>query len=426
MRVTKCLRRLGVAGATLITLCLAWCCTSCSPAAGRVSSSPGVASARPGEQLWASTLPGGCCPVGAVSPDGTTVFVSGYVKTHFETVAYSAATGARLWAKAYQPGLYSDPTAITVSPDGARVYVTGNVISAVAMATVAYDAGTGRQLWATRSTSKAARASALAVSPDGTTVYVTGSGGVSPSQSEFAVIAYAAATGKQRWLRYYNTKAGPGGGASVAVSPDGKTVYATGSAGSDALTVAYRAAGTLKWAARYKSPGAGFAAGSQIVAGPGGSVVYVGGRASAESGHVDIATFAYRAATGQRMWLDRCRGGAPDIAVTTGGRTVIVAGPWEPGGYAIAAYNASTGATLWTRLAPDKYMFPAGLVIDPHGDTMFIGGNRTAAYSVADGTVLWMTSSTGSGIIGISGDGTRLLGTRWASSRGITTVAYQT
>src|SRR5262249_33192157 len=103
--------------------------------------------------------------------------------------------------------------------------------------------------------------------------------------------------------------AGPGSGASVAVSPDGRTVYATGVAGPDALTVAYRADGTLKWAARYKSTYAGYAAGSQIVVGPGGGVVYVRGRASAESGHVDSATLAYRAATGQRMWLDRVRGG---------------------------------------------------------------------------------------------------------------------
>jgi len=121
--VTKWLRGLRVAGATLITRCLAWCCTSCSHAASPLLSSPGAASATPGEKLWASTLPDGCCPVGAVSPDGTTVFVTGYVKTHFETVAYSAATGAQQWANAYQPAGYSIPRAITVSPgrgDGLR------------------------------------------------------------------------------------------------------------------------------------------------------------------------------------------------------------------------------------------------------------------------------------------------------------------
>ena len=231
---------------------------------------------------------------------------------------------------------------------------------------------------------------------------------------------------------------------SVAVSPDGKTVYATGSAGPSALTVAYGAAGTLKWATRYKDP-YGFAAGSQIVAGPGGGAVYVADKAANKNGHFDVATFAYRAATGRRMWLDRHyarigAGGppAPDIAVTPGGQTVIVTVPHGNGPpYAIAAYNAATGRTRWTRWAPDTYGHPSGLVINPHGDTMFVGGNRTTAYSVADGTVQWTTSYNRNfpvgvpmpGIIGLSGDGTRLVATRQTKQGitwSITIVAYGT
>jgi hypothetical protein len=40
MRVTKRLRGARVAGATVLALCLAWCCTSC----GRLPSSPGLKS----------------------------------------------------------------------------------------------------------------------------------------------------------------------------------------------------------------------------------------------------------------------------------------------------------------------------------------------------------------------------------------------
>jgi outer membrane protein assembly factor BamB len=368
--VKKCLRGLRVAGAAVLALGLAWCCMSCSPLAGRVPSPPGAGSARPGGQLWARTLPRACCLAGAVSPDGTTVFVSGsvqpprgqpLVRTHFETVAYRAATGARLWASPYQPGGFGRPVAMTVSRDGARVYVTGDTIApGQGVVTIAYNARTGRQLWASRYMPKGpgARVSGLAVSPDGTTLYLTGSRGL--AQSEFAVIAYAAATGKQRWLRYY-TKVKPGYAESVAVSPDGKTVYATGFAGSSALTVAYGAAGTLNWATRYKDP-YGFAAGSQIVAGPGGGAVYIAGKAANKNGHVDVATFAYRAATGTRMWLNRhdarITGSllpAPEIAVTPGGQTVSVTvplGQWRPAPYAIAAYHAGTGRTRWARLAP--------------------------------------------------------------------------
>ena len=380
------------------------------------------------------------------------MFVSGLVqgrrvKTHYETVAYRAATGARLWASSYQPGgnLYSYPVALTVSPDGARVYVSTDfhfIGRGQGVVTFAYDARTGRQLWASRYRPKdsGARVSGLAVSPDGTTLYLAGTLGQAHSLF-FGVIAYSAATGKQRWLRYY-TKVKPGYAESVAVSPDGKTVYATGSAGSSALTVAYGAAGTLKWAARYKDP-YGFAAGSQIVAAPGGGAVYVAGTAANINGHFDVATFAYRAATGRRMWVDRhyaritAVAGAPEIAVTPGGQTVILTVPLNHGtSYAIAAYNASTGGTRWAMLAPDTYGDPSGLVINPHGDTMFIGGNRTTAYSVADGTVLWTTSYNRnfpvgflSGIIGLSGDGARLFGTR-QTKRGITwsiiIVAYRT
>src|SRR5215813_7297807 len=202
-----CLGGPRVAGATLITLCLAWCCMSCSPPASRLPVSSSEASAAPGEQLWASTLGGKASdPVEAVSPDGTRLFVSGDVKNHFETVAYSAATGAQLWARAYQPATYSNPTAITVSPDGAKVYVTGH--TALGGATVAYDTRTGKQLWARRARLTAYAASELAVSPDSATVYMAGSG--------FGVIAYAAATGKQRWLRSYTAT----DAWSVAVSPD--------------------------------------------------------------------------------------------------------------------------------------------------------------------------------------------------------------
>jgi DNA-binding beta-propeller fold protein YncE len=462
VRVTKSLRGLRVAGATVLALCLAWCCASCSSAARRATSPTGVASARPGravatspkttsgKQLWVSSLPGAYGGVGAVSPDGRTVFVSGLVqgrlvKTHYETVAYRAATGARLWASSYQPGgnLYSYPVALTVSPDGARVYVTTDfhfIGRGQGIVIFAYDARTGRQLWASRYRPKdsGAGVSGLAVSPDGTTLYVAGTLGQAHSLF-FGVIAYAAATGKQRWLRYSTGKRGYAD--SVAVSPDGKTVYATGVAGSAALTVAYGAAGTLKWATRYKDP-YGFAAGSQIVAAPGGGAVYVAGKAANKNGHFDVATFAYRTATGRRMWLDRHSARnlfpAPDIAVTPGGQTVIVTVPLNHGtSYAIASYNASTGTTRWTRRVPYSFGRPSGLVINPPGDTMFIGGNRTTAYSVADGTVAWTTSYNRnfpdfgvlSGIIGLSGDGTRLFAAR-QTKQGITwsiaIVAYRT
>jgi len=402
-------------------------------------------SATPARPLWARSLPGGASAE-AVSPDGTRLFVVGAVKTHFETVAFNAATGARVWAKAYPASTFSAPVAIAVSPDGTRVYVTGNTRTTGPGATVAYDARTGQQLWASRYNPTAAYGAyvtALAVSPDGTTVYVTGDRRVSSRQAYAVVIAYAAATGRQRWLRYYKSA----GATSVAVSPDGKTVYVTGAASPwSALTLAYQATGILKWAARYKNP-SGHAAGSQIVAGPGGNAVYVVGAAQNTAGHWDIATFAYRATTGRCLWLARhyARGGGSErIAATPDGRTVIVIGARNSdrtGGYAIAAYNASTGATRWTRQAPAAAYgseVPDGLVIDPHGKTVFVastpvgGGYDTAAWSVARGTMLWTGSHTaarawGPAAIALTGDGARLFEAGSAGlNGGMIIVAYRT
>ena len=409
---------------TAVAVGLAWSCASCSAAPARLVSSARVASVTPGQRLWASKVAGACCSVGAVSKAGT-VFVSAYVKAHTETVAYSGATGARLWAKNYQGSEFSDPQAITVSPDGATVYVSASVSGGSkpdAVVTIAYAARTGRQVWVSRF-ADSDFSTGIAASPDGASVYTVGRGWVSSSRRwAFVVVAYDAATGKQRWLHYYRS-AQLGLAESVAVSPDSKTIYATGVAGTTAVTVAYRAAGTLKWAARYTSPYKGFAEGDQIVVAPDGSAVYVGGRESAPNNHVDIATLAYRAATGQRLWREQTLGGVPDIAVTPNGQSVIVDGPQNYTHIEMDAYNATTGATQWSRLGPGT---PSGLIINPSGNTLFIGGNDTTAFSVANGAVLWTSGGAwGSRVFGLSSSEARVFGTR-TTSAGITTFAYQT
>jgi DNA-binding beta-propeller fold protein YncE len=79
---------------------------------------------------------------------------------------------------------------------------------------------------------------------------------------------------------------------------------------------------------------------------------------------------------------------------------------------------------------------PAGLVIDPRGDTVFVasqylGGDDIAAWSVAGGTILWTSSYAAAKVyfpaaIALSGDGTRLFVTGSGRNGGMTTVAYQT
>src|SRR5207249_4915568 len=113
------------------------------------------------------------------------VFVTGFIpgSTHYPdyaTVAYDASTGARLWVKRYNgPGnAYDLARALGVSPDGTTVFVTGSSLRSASTydyATVAYDASTGARLWVKRYNGPANGsdgAYALGVSPDGSTVFV--------------------------------------------------------------------------------------------------------------------------------------------------------------------------------------------------------------------------------------------------------------
>lgn len=111
--------------------------------------------------------------------------------------------------------------------------------------------------------------------------------------------------------------------------------------------------------------------------------------------------------------------------VTPGGRTVIATGP-RASTYEIAAYDASTGQTRWTRAAPVTGMFPAGLVIDPRSSAAHIGGYRLAAHSVATRKLLWIASNFPHGSIfgrdGMAHGCSELAGTAAASSSSRTRV----
>ena len=363
----------------------------------------------------------------AASPDGARVYVTGIsprARTGEDaaTVAYDAATGMRLWVSTYhRPPEGSFGNAVAVSPDGTRVYVTGESPGSgtnTDYATVAYEAATGDQVWARRYNGPgnlSDDANAIAVSPDGGSVFVTGVSYGAGTDTDYATIAYDAATGAKAWLRRYN---GPGNSedtaSSVAVSPDGTRVYVTGgSAGLggisdyDYATLAYDAASGAKiWVRRYQGPGDSGDYARALALSPDGTRIYVTGISPGVGTDADYATLAYDAASGAKIWARRYNGpgnfsdAARAIGVSPDGTRVYVTGgsvgATSDYDYATLAYDSASGASLWTR----RYDGPASLrddavalAVSPDGSRVFVTGSSaisanddnyaTVAYSAS-------------------------------------------
>ena len=262
----------------------------------------------------------------AVSPDGRTVFVTGDsagigTGQDYATAAYTAATGARRWVSRYNgPGSKTDDAhSVAVSPSGRVVFVTGSSYAGPARAddyaTVAYSAATGARMWISRYNGPASgndSASSVTVSPDGRTVFVTGQSAGKASGADYATVAYSAATGARRWVSRYGG-AGRDAAVSVAVGPSGSVVYVTGqsagkASGADYATVAYSAAtGAQRWVSRYNGPVSRGDSAVELAVSPSGATVFVTGT-SAGRRTSSYGTVAYSATTGTRLWASRYNG----------------------------------------------------------------------------------------------------------------------
>ena len=274
-------------------------------------------SASNGTRLWLRTYDGPGrqddeAELLAVSPDGGTVYVSGYSQgdgtdADFATIAYDASTGSELWLRRYNgPDDFNDyPEALVVSPDGTRVFVTGHSDfpdTPNHYATVAYDAATGSTLWVRRSKGRGINdeAYAAAVSPDGSKLFVTGYTEGHGRGNDYGTVAYDAATGSELWKQRYD---GPGDAQDTAyaigVSADGSTVFVSGSSagkrsGGDFGTIAYDSAtGAIVWIKRYNGPGNDFDNGQSLAVSPDGTRVFVSGTSDGGATDDDIATVAY-------------------------------------------------------------------------------------------------------------------------------------
>ncbi len=349
----------------------------------------------------------------ASSPDGSAVFVTGASTgkaggQDYATVAYGASSGAKLWVKRYNgPANGQDGASfVTTCPDGSKVFVTGQSQSASGqdIATVAYDASTGAQNWVKRykgPVDGAGTGYSIAASPDGSTVFVAGESTGNGTGQDYAVVAYNASTGTQKWVARHD---GPGNGndraISVAVSRDGSNVFVTGgvtgiSGNMDYETVAYGASrGALRWVQSHPGPGVPFnpfgPTFGSVAASPDGSKVFLSCSSLGTTTGVDYATVAYDASSGAPLWDSRYNGPgnsddtALSLAASPDGTKVFVTGTSNgksgDGDYATVGYDASTGAQLWV----GRYNGPANdwdaaqsVVVSPDGSNVFVTGAIT-------------------------------------------------
>ena len=228
-------------------------------------------------ESWDAPKPSSSTPANlpagiVVAPDGARVYVVGGAEVatllDIVTMAHDAATGARLWISSYE-GIrstikssfdsvwYHRPLAI--SPDGSRLFIAGYSTSlhganlGMDFVTLALDATDGSTAWSQRHTGDEwiHWVPSIAVSPDGRTVYLSGQGRhFHLITATYETFAYDAATGSQRWTARFSDGLSYWGG--MALSPDGQHLFVTGSTvdiadgqrdrrAHDVLTAAYPA-----------------------------------------------------------------------------------------------------------------------------------------------------------------------------------------
>jgi hypothetical protein len=272
---------------------------------------------------------------------------------------------------------------------------------------------------------------AVAVSPDGATVVATASerpaeGSIWDATSIWLLVAMDAATGETTWqarpagLERYSVIQ------SVAVAPDGSTVYATGTTRDDfgdpssvMVTMAFDAAtGAERWRAFHDGAPEGLDGGIQVLVTP-DRVVSVG--FSGNAGDRDYGVVVHDAATGEAVWSTRWDGtggsDSPFEATLSPDGTLLYVTGWSDGlgefnvDYGTAAFHLDgpeAGETAWEArydgvgvrapdqaydlaVGPEGTVYVTGLSNDVDGGPPF-GVNyeiATVAYDGASGNLRW-------------------------------------
>ena len=258
----------------------------------------------------------------AVSPDGAHVYAVGIADNAVAVFSRNAATGVLTFVEQQKDGVggvdgLEAVTSVTVSADGAHVYTASYFDNAVVV--FSRNATTGGLTFVEQEKDGVGGVNGLAgalevtVSPDGAHVYVVGM-----ADSAIAVFSRNATTGALTFVQVL--KDGIGGvdglasASSVAVSPDGAHVYAASYFADNAVAVFSRnaATGALTFVQAQKDGSSGvdgLAAATAVTVSPDGAFVLA-------SGWLDdaIAVFRRNAVTGALTFLEAKKRGRTGVA----------------------------------------------------------------------------------------------------------------
>jgi len=242
-------------------------------------------------------------------------------------------SGVLVWSQVISTGFAANDvaTSLALSPDGADVVATGNIVGGATWIVASFNAATGARRWLVTSQQDGINARDLVI--DATRVYVTGEAVTDPGTPAMTrvltVVAYDRASGARRW----------------------KTIRKPADAGS--------------------------AAGLRMVLALDGSIVVTG---QANRGFLDWYTLALDT-TGAVRWEAVRDGGLntneiPASIVTLSGGAIVVTGPGGPnlpGGFipGVAAAYDSNGSLLWEAFAAMATVWATAL---PSGDVCATGG----------------------------------------------------